>query len=289
MESAILISALLLIALGTLGFFLKKLIWNGSVAPSNNIEYGRKFSSYVIFISLISSTHFFTSSDLTNAVVKLLITTTIFTFLAFIIGYAFSILKSNFKNLAQHKSSSIITRKKYIALGSIVVVILLISYFQFYTTHSNKSKWVKISQLNSTIGKNTYYFDEASKSSDGNLTYAFTGIQNESDKGNSFIKFKLQGDCKIPKYRIIESFKYEGVISDGLNNLIEKDIDKDVQTTRTNIMLTVMPSYVYDGGWDSVDSINESINLFKKENLTISSEMIKKNQIKLAELKLLCD
>ena len=296
MTSALLNSALILVGLGAIGLMFKRLIWNGHRSPSSHVEYGRQFSSYAIFAAIISSTHFFIKNDLIEAVIKTSLSSIIFILVGFLLGYAYSYLKI-IKNTSSTAEDNQETNKSfnmqwvYAMLGACGIII----YFYFsnqplQTTATSESKWIKITHIpkldssDNTAQLDYYYIDEASKKTEEKYVYAFTG---RDVNAKTFLKYKMQADCTTPKFRIVESYEYGETMSDGLNKPISED--KNYQKTMTSKLLELDPSYIYDGGWITPESLAADLSHYNKMNLPVGNAMAHMAKTNKAILDFLCN
>ena len=296
MNSALLNTALILVGLGAIGFLIKKFVWSGNDSPKSHVEYGRKFSSYAIFATIISSTHFFTKNDLIEAVIKTSLSSILFALVGFLVGYAYSYIKTN-KNTDNAVTQDLGTTKSfnmqwvYVALGGCLIMIYFYLADQpLQTISTSESKWIKIAQnpkfnpSNDAEPIDYYYIDEASKKTEGKYVYAFTG---RDASAKTFLKYKMQADCTIPKYRIVESYEYGETISGGLSKPISED--KNYQKTMTNKLLELDPNYIYDGGWMTHASIAESITRMSNMKSTGGDQMAQMYKKDKAVLDFLCN
>ena len=98
-------SALMLTVLfGGIGWFLKWLIWDGTKTAFSGAEYGRKFSAYIMFFTIIGSAHNFIRKDFIDAVFSLIITIILFPTVAYGVGYIFGFIKLSRRGQAENST-----------------------------------------------------------------------------------------------------------------------------------------------------------------------------------------
>jgi hypothetical protein len=300
MTTALLYALALSIGLGGFGWLIQTRVWSGE--PLTPVDYGRKFSSYALLATCIASGNLFIKNDLPLALIKLLMVLLIFGFAGFVLGYIFGKIKAKRTPPPYHTNTGDISLSKKHTSNNIMVKLLLISastfIFYIYSQSANKilknEKWIQISNRYKydwmeSDGKPKFeWIDENSIQKANHYTYAQTGIDIETRtvEGGIFKKFKIEADCAVPKYRIIEAYIYTKGVDEGFGELISED--KDFQRTYRNKMLDI-PSFVYTGGWNTKSDALDDLNRYSSLADHKYGHMIAIAKVNLAILSFVCN
>lgn len=110
-ETAMISGIVMMVVFGTIGYLLKRILWDPKRIPENAIEQGKKIASNAIFYAAIASAFFFkspwTSGDgyyspsgiYIEAALRMLVVVTIWTLIGFVIGFLYwnIVKKKNWK------------------------------------------------------------------------------------------------------------------------------------------------------------------------------------------------
>lgn len=288
MTTALITALALSIGFGYFGWLIKKQIWNGAKSPSAPLEYGRKFAGYVVVVASLSGANFFIKDEIGEALIKFVIILIAFPSIGFAVGCLFGFIKNHAgapsvssNDSAQEQSAPPVKFESIkinpLILASMVagLVVLAILYVFVNTNPTasksqalEKSKWVPYSNvvalgyLNTDVSGKFNYFDEASIAQSGRYTYGMIGFDTESERsdGTNFVKQKIEAECGIPRFRIIEYYSYSKGVDEGFGNLLKED--KNFQKTIAERMLMDDKNYIHNG-WTTRESSYELIRKYE--------------------------
>ena len=310
MSNALLVSLLMTIVFGSVGFFLKMWIWDSSKAPSQALDWGRKFSSYLVFISSLTGGNLFLKNDFNTGAIKFLIVVIVFPLIAFIFGYLYGFIRSrsvpnpdisskSSEVLEKKDSSFILMNRKLILflMGALILSVIgpLLTRLNSSTTNSKEDRWMPISSkkyesFQEPDGNPKYNWinDSSIHRINGKVTaYIGQDVSSRTPEGALFYKFKIEADCSIPKFRKVTLERFPKGVNDNFGELISEvtDYQKFIATN----LLKAAPNYVHNGGWISLSEAKEDILTYAPEKKYASETMVESAQTNIAILKWLCE
>jgi hypothetical protein len=325
MSYALIGGAFIAIIAAFLGYYLKSKIWKSENIPTTVVDYGRKFSSYMILIIPVSSIHFFVKEDLTEAMVKSSVSIIAFLLISFFLGivYGFfklSLLRLNL-NKSEYQSITTTTKSNVNYKGAMLLVILVLIGIIFYMTVINvpnnitidryaaseiatstsiiqnntevkKSNWVPIAKFEpqdaSLSGDQIALFDVNSIRRENEFYIASYGRQNYTPTGDAtnFMLYILQVDCANRKYRPIKSIFYEDSNVD-VELKGNKTVVDDYQKEIANWV--VKNGGNYDGGWSTYEYAQKNLIKFKDSVTKVDKILYVSSQKDISILKMTCN
>jgi hypothetical protein len=174
-------------------------------------------------------------------------------------------------NPSFNKVFELIKKNKQFSIISFVIVCLIV--IVVYARNDNKADWFELATFPATVwdkeqggykvgGQTTLYVDDNSITKSNNYVYAYFGTTTEGVKAQyGFIKHKGEFDCSNKKYRITEQYLYANNLKEGLVKPVDVELDyqKNIFIPRAKYD---NPTFVYNGGWESVTSLQETISQF---------------------------
>jgi hypothetical protein len=310
MSNALLIGLAMTVAFGCCGYVLKILIWNKSVNPTSPIDWGRKFASYLIFISTLTGGNLFLKNDFYNASIKFLIVIVVFSLGAFVAGLIFGFVKRSSNKEASRDISSLsinelsgkqyqLSNRRILIIISIFVCLVAVAQIgsKISRTSSNSSgeKWIPISAkvypsfFEQDGSPKFHWIDEASIQKKNGVTTAYIGfdLNKRGADDEIFIKSKIEADCSIPKFRKISIFRYSKGVDDNFGDLVSEETD--YQKWLAQNMLKHAPNYVHNGGWVSRTEAKDDVETYASGKEHANEMMVSEAKTNLAILQMICN